>query len=88
MLRRRHSGRGAGGGAEEPARGAKVFLPRSDRGKSDLPRALKRHSRSHGSDRYRTLRANRCGAKNLGQIAQGTADAVSIFQPIGRPTFR
>jgi uroporphyrinogen III methyltransferase/synthase len=62
--------------------GAKVFLPRSDRANPDLPGVL----RSHGAQiteviAYRTLRPTDVEQRNLGQIAEGTADAVLFFSP-------
>jgi uroporphyrinogen III methyltransferase / synthase len=63
-------------------RGAKVFLPRSDRANPDLPRALKRHgARVTEVIAYRTLRPTEVEQRNLGQIAEGTADAVLFFSP-------
>jgi uroporphyrinogen III methyltransferase/synthase len=63
-------------------RGAKVFLPRSDRANPDLPRALKRHgARVTEVIAYRTLRPTEVEQRNLGQIAEVTADAVLFFSP-------
>ena len=63
-------------------RGAKVFLPRSDRANPDLPRALKRHgARVTEVIAYRTLRPNDAEQRNLGQLAEGSADAVLFFSP-------
>jgi uroporphyrinogen III methyltransferase / synthase len=63
-------------------RGAKVFLPRSDRANPDLPRALKRHGAQFTEvTAYRTLRPTAVQQRNLGQIAEGTADAVLFFSP-------
>jgi uroporphyrinogen III methyltransferase / synthase len=62
--------------------GAKVFLPRSDRANPDLPRALKRHGAQFTEViAYRTLRPNDVEQRNLGQIAEGKADAVLFFSP-------
>jgi len=62
--------------------GAKVFLPRSDRGNPDLPRALKRHgAKVTEVIAYRTLRPTEVDQRSLGQIAEGTADAVLFFSP-------
>jgi uroporphyrinogen III methyltransferase/synthase len=63
-------------------RGTKVFLPRSDRANPDLPRAL----RQLGAQvteviAYRTLRPTEVDQRNIGQIAEGTADAVLFFSP-------
>jgi uroporphyrinogen III methyltransferase / synthase len=63
-------------------REAKVFLPRSDRANPDLPRALKRHgAKVTEVIAYRTLRPTDVEQRSLGQIAEGTADAVLFFSP-------
>jgi len=62
--------------------GGKVFLPRSDRGNPDLPRALKRHgAKVTEVIAYRTLRPSAVDERNFGQIAEGAADAVLFFSP-------
>jgi uroporphyrinogen III methyltransferase/synthase len=62
--------------------GAKVFLPRSDRANPDLPPALKRQGAQVTEViAYRTLRPTDVEQRNLGQIAEGTADAVLFFSP-------
>jgi uroporphyrinogen III methyltransferase/synthase len=61
---------------------AKVFLPRSDRANPDLPRALKRYgAKVTEVIAYRTLRPTDVEQRNLGRIAEGTADAVLFFSP-------
>jgi uroporphyrinogen III methyltransferase / synthase len=62
--------------------GMKIFLPRSDRANPDLPSALKRY-RAQVTEviAYRTLRPAGADQKNLGQIAEGAADAVLFFSP-------
>jgi uroporphyrinogen-III synthase len=61
---------------------AKVFLPRSDRGNPDLPRALKRHGAQVTEViAYRTLRPSDVDQRNLRQIAEGGAEAVLFFSP-------
>jgi len=63
-------------------RGAKVFLPRSDRANPDLPPALKRHGAQVTEViAYRTLRPTDLEQRNLKQIAEGAADAVLFFSP-------
>jgi uroporphyrinogen III methyltransferase/synthase len=63
-------------------RGAKVFLPRSDRANPDLPAALKRYGAQVTEViAYRTLRPSATDERNLRQIADGTADAVLFFSP-------
>ena len=63
-------------------KGAKVFLPRSDRANPDLPPALKRHGAQVTEViAYRTLRPTDVDQRNLGQIADGGADAVLFFSP-------
>jgi uroporphyrinogen III methyltransferase / synthase len=62
--------------------GAKVFLPRSDRANPDLPGVLRRHGAQITEViAYRTLRPTDVEQRNLGQIAEGTADAVLFFSP-------
>jgi uroporphyrinogen III methyltransferase/synthase len=63
-------------------RGAKVFLPRSNRANSDLPPALKRHG-AQVTDvvAYRTLRPTEIDQRSLRQVADGEADAVLFFSP-------
>jgi len=63
-------------------RGARVFLPRSDRANPGLPAALKRN----GADvteviAYRTLRPSSVDEKTLREISEGVADAVLFFSP-------
>jgi len=61
---------------------ARVFLPRSDRANPDLPRTLKRHGAQVTEGiAYRTLRPTDLEQRNLGRIAEGTADAVLFFSP-------
>jgi len=63
-------------------RGAKVFLPRSDRANPDLAPALKRHGAQVTEViAYRTLRPTDVDRKNLRQIAEGAMDAVLFFSP-------
>jgi uroporphyrinogen III methyltransferase/synthase len=63
-------------------RGAKVFLPRSDRGNPDLPPALKRQGAQVTEvTAYRTLRPTAIDERNLRQIAGGAAEAVLFFSP-------
>jgi len=63
-------------------KGAKVFLPRSDRANPDLPPALKRHGALVTEViAYRTLRPTAIDERNLRQIGDGTADAVLFFSP-------
>ncbi len=62
--------------------GAKVFLPRSDRANPDLPRALKRQGAQLTEViAYRTQRPTDLDHENLGQIAEGAADAILFFSP-------
>jgi len=63
-------------------KGAKVFLPRSDRANPDLPPALKRHGALVTEViAYRTLRPTAIDERNLRQVADGAADAVLFFSP-------
>ena len=63
-------------------RGAKVFLPRSDRANPDLPRTLKRcGAQVTEVIAYRTLRPADVDQRNLRRIAEGGADAVLFFSP-------
>jgi uroporphyrinogen III methyltransferase/synthase len=63
-------------------RGAKVFLPRSDRANPDLPPALRRNGAEvREVVAYRTLRPTDVGQRDLRQIAEGAADAVLFFSP-------
>jgi uroporphyrinogen III methyltransferase/synthase len=63
-------------------RGAKVFLPRSNRANPDLPPALKRHGAEvREVVAYRTLRPTDVGQRDLKQITEGAADAVLFFSP-------
>ena len=63
-------------------RGAKVFLPRSDRANPDLPPALKRHGAQVTEViAYRTLRPTEIDQRNLRQVAEGEADAILFFSP-------
>ena len=62
--------------------GMKIFLPRSDRANPDLPPALKRYGAQVTEIiAYRTLRPAGADQKNLGQIAEGAANAVLFFSP-------
>jgi uroporphyrinogen III methyltransferase / synthase len=62
--------------------GMKILLPRSDRANPDLPPALKRYGAQVTEViAYRTLRPAGADQKNLGQIAEGAADAVLFFSP-------
>ena len=77
-----HTGAGLAEELEKRLRGAKVFLPRSDRANPDLPPALKRHGAQVTEViAYRTLRPTNVGQRDLGQIAEGAADAVLFFSP-------
>ncbi len=68
--------------------GAKVFLPRSDRGNPDLPAALKRHGATVTEViAYRTLRPTEVDERSLREVAAGTADAVLFFSPSAVQTF-
>ena len=63
-------------------KGAKVFLPRSDRANPDLPPALKRHGALVTEViAYRTLRPTAIDERNLRLVADGAADAVLFFSP-------
>jgi uroporphyrinogen-III synthase len=63
-------------------KGAKVFLPRSDRANPDLPPALKRHGAQVTEViAYRTLRPTDVDQRNLRPITEGGADAVLFFSP-------
>src|SRR5260370_11104156 len=63
-------------------RGAKVFVPRSDRANPGLPRALKRQGAQLTEViAYRTQRPTDLDHENLGQIAEGAADAILFFSP-------
>jgi uroporphyrinogen III methyltransferase/synthase len=63
-------------------RGAKVFLPRSDRANPDLPAALKRYGAQVTEViAYRTLRPTTTDERSLRQIADGVVDAVLFFSP-------
>jgi uroporphyrinogen-III synthase len=63
-------------------RGAKVFLPRSDRANPDLPPALERHGAVVTEvTAYRALRPTAVDKRNLRQIADGAADAILFFSP-------
>jgi uroporphyrinogen-III synthase len=63
-------------------RGAKVFLPRSDRANPDLPPELKRHGALVTEViAYRTLRPSEIDQRNLRQVAGGGADAILFFSP-------
>lgn len=63
-------------------RGAKVFLPRSDRANPDLPPALERQGAQVTEViAYRTLRPTAIDERNLRQIAGGAAEAVLFFSP-------
>jgi uroporphyrinogen III methyltransferase/synthase len=77
-----HSGAALAEELKDQLHGANVFLPRSDRANPDLPRALKRHGAQFTEViAYRTLRPTDPEQRNLGQIAEGTADAVLFFSP-------
>src|SRR5260370_41511580 len=63
-------------------RGAKVFLPRSDRANPDLPPALKRHGAQVTEViAYCTLRPTAGDEKKLRQMAEGAADAILFSAP-------
>jgi uroporphyrinogen III methyltransferase / synthase len=63
-------------------RGAKVFLPRSDRANPDLPSALRRYGAQVTEVMaYRTLRPTGEDQEKLREIAEGAADAVLFFSP-------
>ena len=77
-----HSGAALAEELKNQLRGAKVFLPRSDRANPDLPRALKRHgAKVMEVIAYRTLRPTDVEQRKLRQIAEGAADAVLFFSP-------
>ena len=77
-----HTGAGLAEELGSKMTGAKVLLPRSDRGNPDLPVALKRHGAEvREVIAYRTLRPAAVDERNLSQIAEGTADAVLFFSP-------
>ena len=77
-----HTGAGLAEELGSKLAGAKVLLPRSDRANPDLPVALKRHGGEITEViAYRTLRPTAVDARNLGQIADGAADAVLFFSP-------
>ena len=77
-----HTGTGLAEELGNRLSGAKVFLPRSDRANPDLPPALKRHGAEVTEViAYRTLRPTDVGQRDLGQIAEGAADAVLFFSP-------
>jgi len=77
-----HTGAGLAEELGKRLKGAKVFLPRSDRANPDLPPALKRHGAQVTEViAYRTLRPTDVDQKNLTPIAEGGADAVLFFSP-------
>ena len=77
-----HSGAALAEELGNQLRGAKVFLPRSDRANPDLPRTLKRHGAQVTEViAYCTLRPTDAEQRNLRQIAEDTADAVLFFSP-------
>lgn len=77
-----HSGAGLAGELGSKLAGAKVLLPRSDRANPDLPLALKRQGAEVSEViAYRTLRPSAVDERDLGQIADGAADAVLFFSP-------
>jgi uroporphyrinogen III methyltransferase/synthase len=77
-----HTGAGLAEELGSKLAGAKVLLPRSDRGNPDLPAALKRHGAVVSEViAYRTLRPSTVDEKNLSQIAGGEANAVLFFSP-------
>ncbi len=78
----RHTGAALAEELGNRLQGVKVFLPRSDRANPDFPSALKRHGAQVTEViAYRTLRPTDVGQKNLGQLAEGEADAVLFFSP-------
>ncbi len=63
-------------------RGAKVFLPRSNRANPDLPLTLKRHGAQVTEViAYRTVRPTNADQKKLRQTGEGAADAIVFFSP-------
>jgi uroporphyrinogen III methyltransferase / synthase len=77
-----HTGAGLAEELGARLRGAKVFLPRSDRANPDLPPALKRHcAQVTEVIAYRTLRPTGIDQRNLRQVADGEADAILFFSP-------
>jgi uroporphyrinogen III methyltransferase / synthase len=63
-------------------RGAKVFLPRSDRANPDLPPALERQGAQVTEvTAYRTLPPTAIDEGNLRQMAAGAAEAILFFSP-------
>jgi uroporphyrinogen III methyltransferase/synthase len=77
-----HTGAGLAEELGKRLKGAKVFLPRSDRANPNLPPALKRHGAQVTEViAYRTLRPTDVEQRNLRQIAEGGADAVLFFSP-------
>jgi uroporphyrinogen-III synthase len=77
-----HTGVGLAKELGSQLRGAKVFLPRSDRANPDLPAALERHgAKVTEVIAYRTLRPTGEEQKKVRDIAEGAADAVLFFSP-------
>jgi len=77
-----HTGAALAAELGQRLRGAKVFLPRSDRANPDLPPALERHGAEVTEvTAYRTLRPTAVDKRNLRQIADGAADAILFFSP-------
>ena len=77
-----HTGAALAAELGQRLRGAKVFLPRSDRANPDLPPALERHGAVVAEvTAYRTLRPTAVDKQNLRQIADGAADALLFFSP-------
>jgi uroporphyrinogen III methyltransferase / synthase len=77
-----HTGAALGQELGERLRGAKVFLPRSDRANPDLPLALNRHgAQVTNIVAYRTLRATELNQRSLKQVAEGNADGILFFSP-------
>ncbi len=77
-----HTGAALAAELGQRLRGAKVFLPRSDRANPDLPPALERHGAVVTEvTAYRTLRPTAINERNLKQIADEAADAILFFSP-------
>ena len=77
-----HSGLGLAKELGGRLKGAKVFLPRSNRANPDLPAALNQlGAQVTEVIAYRTLRPSAVDEQNLKQVAKGNADAVVFFSP-------
>jgi len=77
-----HTGAGLAKELGDRLRGAKVFLPRSDRANPDLPVALKNcGAQVREVIAYRTLKPAAFDETNLRTIAERAADAMLFFSP-------